>query len=146
MLINNKSGCMVVGKVSRDPETRETTKNSVTKFSVLYGQDMTQEDANGRHPGKFLDIDVWGRPGEVVASTVQKGDYILASGILKNREYEGKTYWSLSADIVIPSLTVIDAIIPVGSESAGAAAQPAPYPQSQAGFSELPDDDGDFPF
>jgi single stranded DNA-binding protein len=123
VIINNKSGCLVIGRVARDPETRQTTSNSVTKFSIIYDQDATKTLENGKHPSKFMDIDAWGTRGTVAAQTIQKGDNVMVAGQLRSREYEGKTYWSVTADIIVPSLSVINAIIPEETCAEGAYSQ-----------------------
>lgn len=145
MLINTKTGMLITGKVAKDPETKATQANTVTKFSVLYGYDGSQKDDQGRRLGKFMNVDMWGAPGETAASILQKGDHVLVAGELKTNEYEGKTYYSLNADIVIPSLTVIDALIPAEvAGDTGCNSEQASAPGGE--FLPLDEDDGDLPF
>lgn len=146
MIIGSKksNGYCVSGKITRNPETRSTPNGGIiTKFSVLYGQDETTTDDNGRHPGKFMDVDVWGSQGEITGSILQKGDSVAVFGRLRSREYEGKTYWSITADVILPDIAVINAIIPPDSSSAVPAQSSAPIQAPE--FEEL-DDDGDVPF
>lgn len=141
MVINNKFGCTVIGRIARDPEqkTFDSGKSKVN-FSVIYGRDLEGErDEHGRLPSLFMNIDVWSEYGEN-CMWLQKGDNVAVTGRIDKREHEGKTYVTLVADSVIPDAPSIYRMI--GKMAINVAtADEAPS------FSDIPElDDGDLPF
>jgi single-strand DNA-binding protein len=89
----------VVGRVGRDPEVKQTpTGKKVAAFSVAkrtgYGDGAT----------KWFDVEVWGTrksgdPEPLLAKVqgLQKGQLVGIEATSKDREYNGKTYTTLSA-------------------------------------------------
>jgi single stranded DNA-binding protein len=144
MLINSKTGVFLTGRVTKDPKTKQTANSSVTKFSILYGY-SSEKDENDHRQGKFMDVDVWGKAGEDLTSVIQKGDHLAVSGELRQREYEGKTYYSVSAQEIFPDLSVILAIVPESAEEGCNSGEVTHDVPSSAEFDTL-DDDGDLPF
>jgi single-stranded DNA-binding protein len=144
MLINNRYGIWVTGRVTKDPETKQTTSSSVTKFSVLYGQGA-EADESGRKPGLFMDVDVWGKDGEEIASCIRKGDHLGIAGQLKKREYEGKTYYSVNAQEIFLTAGVTLSLIPEPDE-AGCNSAEISHAKSAPVFEPLDEDDGNLPF
>jgi single stranded DNA-binding protein len=144
MWIKNSSGVFLTGRVTKDPETKQFSNSSVTSFSVLWGY-SDEKDENGHRQGKFMDVDVWGKAGEDLASVIQKGDHLAVSGELRKREYDGKTYYSVSAQEIFPDLSVILAIVPEPTEEGCNSGEGTHDVPSSAEFDTL-DDDGDLPF
>lgn len=102
MLINSKSGCLVAGYVIKDATQREAGKSVVTKFAVRYGEEPPQPgEQHGK--GKVLDIDCWGSLSDATIG-IRKGNHVMAAGEMKSREYQGKTYYSMRAEVVIPDI------------------------------------------
>lgn len=143
-ILNTKDGCIAIGIVGKEPEQKIAGQNTVTKFSIRYGQDKTITDENGRHPAKWLNIDVRGSLGDA-AMMLSKGDAILAAGDLQSREYNGNTYHTLKAQLIVPGLLEQLRIFQQMISAAGmAAGQPIPQPQAPAAAPNPVPDPGDF--
>ena len=76
---NNWSGA---GHLTRDPELRTAGQNQVCKFGIA---------VNGMREDKlFLNVEMWGKRGEIVAERFRKGDAIIVSGSIWQDSYEDK--------------------------------------------------------
>lgn len=99
MIMNTKTGVLVVGELSKDPEFRETKGGTLMRLSVRYDRDKNEE--TGKWMGKFIDVNLWRVDERVWGGMLQQGDTIQAIGKeISAREYNGKTYHSLNADSV----------------------------------------------
>lgn len=106
MIVNTKTGLLVTGTLSKDPELRQVGSSSVLKLSVRYGSEPSAEPG-GKRTGKFLDVDVWDG-ADALDGMLFKGDFVIAAGDeLKSREYNGKTYHSLRASGITPSAQAV---------------------------------------
>jgi single-strand DNA-binding protein len=79
---------LLIGNLTRDPETRHTTQGSqVTKFDIA---------VNDRSRGKenettmFIRIETWNKTAEIAAQYLAKGSTVLVEGRLKIDEYTTK--------------------------------------------------------
>lgn len=80
---------LLTGKVTRDPEIRETAKGNKIRFSVAYGK------------SKFMNVEAWADSGAGnVAGCLEKGDAVLVTGSHRSHEYNGKTYTNVEADFI----------------------------------------------
>lgn len=91
---------LVWGRVSgRDASFRQFDSGKcVTNFSVCFGHG--EADAQGRKPGKYMDVKVWNDNAHY-AACLEKGDTVLVAGELrKEREpdRDGNDRWYLDAD------------------------------------------------
>ena len=73
----------IVGNLTRDPELRHTTAGKpVCDFGL----------AMAEYPGSestvFLDVTVWGPPGESVAKFKKKGEQVAVTGRLRLDQWE----------------------------------------------------------
>lgn len=80
---------ILMGNLTRDPETRQTPNGqSVTNFSLAISRSWKGQDGNTQEAVSFIDCVAWGRTGEVIAQYIQKGRPILVSGRLDQRSWE----------------------------------------------------------
>jgi len=101
---------MLMGNLTRDPETRNTPSGqSVTRFSLAVnrswrGQDGVQHDDTG-----FFDCTAWGKLGETIAQYLKKGDPIFVSGRLNFSSWEDQATKSKRSkvDIVVEDMNFI---------------------------------------
>ena len=85
------SKVILMGNLTRDPETRTTTSGqSVTSFSLAVSRQWRGSDGQNQEQTSFINCVAWGRPGEVIAQYVKKGNPLLVSGRLDQRSYEDK--------------------------------------------------------
>ena len=81
---------ILMGNLTRDPEIRSLPSGAtVTNFGLAVSETWTDK-ASGekREEVCFVDVDAWGRQGEVVLEYFSKGRPILIEGKLKFRTWE----------------------------------------------------------
>lgn len=106
MIVNSKTGLLVSGTIGKRPELRHVGQNDrpVFKFSLRYG---SEQDASGKRRGKYIDVDVWENVEELDGMLAEDDPVIVTAHEIKSREYNGKTYHSISATGVYPSGGVV---------------------------------------
>ena len=91
------------GRLGRDPETRAAGSTTVTSFSMASTQTSGKGDAR-KEITTWVQVEVWGNYGEMLAKHMAKGDFAVVSGRLKVEEYEKdgakRTSVKISADNV----------------------------------------------
>lgn len=86
----------LVGRVTRNPEDSETKSGKeITKLSVVANRSFERDDSF------FVEVAAFGgsNHGEKMRATLNaltKGDRIAMEGTLKEREYNGKTYYDFT--------------------------------------------------
>ena len=122
---------MVCGRLPRDAELRTVgeKKSSLLSFGLAVGE-------RGEGDNKetvWANVQAWHERARKYTG-LKKGDTVMVIGKLDVREYEGKTYKNLVADMIITE----------GALAEAAAAAPAPLPSADLGedFEELFSDDG----
>lgn len=89
----NKS--ILIGRLGKDPETRNFENGSVTTFSLATSETYKDRSGNRQEKTEWHNISFWGKQGEIVAKYFKKGDSILVEGKIAYREYEkdGRRYF-----------------------------------------------------
>lgn len=97
MILRNETNTVVAGRLIKDASYSRvgTKKTPLTKLSVAYSKDG------------IMNVDTWAELAEATQD-LKKGDRILCAGTLASREYNGKTYWTLTADYVGQPLKPVD--------------------------------------
>jgi single-strand DNA-binding protein len=82
---------IVVGRLGRDPESRQAGGSTVANFSVA--TDETYKDKSGEKQKKteWHRIVVWGKQAEIAQQYLTKGMLVLVEGKLETREWEDKS-------------------------------------------------------
>ncbi|MFA6255325.1 MAG: single-stranded DNA-binding protein [Patescibacteria group bacterium] len=87
----NLNKAMIIGNLTRDPETRTTPSGqTVTSFSVA--TNLIWTDANGEKQKKveFHNIVAWRKLAEICAQYLKKGNKVYIEGRLQTRDWEGQ--------------------------------------------------------
>ncbi len=85
----------LIGRLTKDPETKETSGGMIAKFSVAC--DNNDKDKTTT----FFNCTAFGKSAEFVAKYITKGRLVLVSGSIKsNQGSDGKTYWQVDASKV----------------------------------------------
>ncbi len=81
---------ILMGNLTRDPEIRSLPSGqTVTNFGLAVSERWTDKTSGEkREEVCFVDVDAWGRQGEVVLEYFSKGKPILIEGKLKFRTWE----------------------------------------------------------
>ena len=102
---------ILAGNLTRDPELRYTPKGTaVAKLGLAVSRTWTGEDGQKKEEVSFIDIEAWGRQGEVIAQYMKKGRPLLVEGRLKLDSWEDKnTKQKVSKlKVVLESFSFID--------------------------------------
>jgi single-strand DNA-binding protein len=127
---------ILAGNLTRDPELRYTPKGTaVAKIGLAVNRTWTTETGEKKEEVSFIDVEAWGRQGEVIAQYMKKGRPLLIEGRLKLDSWEDKnTKQKVSKlKVVLESFSFIDS----NRGDAGGGA-PAPAPSRPAATSAAP--------
>ena len=121
----NFNKVILAGNLTRDPELRYTPKGTaVAKIGLAVNRTWTGEDGQKKEEVNFIDVEAWGRQGEVIAQYMKKGRPLLIEGRLKLDTWEDKnTKQKVSKlKVVLESFSFIDS----KPSDASGGAPPAP--------------------
>jgi single-strand DNA-binding protein len=135
--MNGYNRVIIAGNLTRDPEMRYTPKGTaVARFTLAVNRTYATETGEKKEEVSFIDVDAWGRQGEVIAQYMKKGRPLLVEGRLKQDTWEDKNTHQKQTKlkVVLDAFTFIDSNrgdsggAPVGGRPAAApaaAAEPA---------------------
>jgi single-strand DNA-binding protein len=150
----NFNKVILAGNLTRDPELRYTPKGTaVARFTLAINRTWKSESGESKEEVSFVDVDAWGRQGEVIAQYMKKGRPLLVEGRLKQDSWEDKnTKQKVSKlKVVLESFSFIDSNRGDGGNAEAPRSRPAPAAPG-SGASEAPEsstpppEDDDVPF
>ena len=81
----------LIGNLTRDPELRVTPKGTaICQFGLAVNRQFKDESGQTRDETAFIDIEAWGKQGELVAKYLTKGSPAMVEGRLKFDQWEDK--------------------------------------------------------
>jgi single-strand DNA-binding protein len=81
----------LIGNLTRDPELRVTPKGTaICQFGLAVNRQFKDESGQTRDETAFVDIEAWGKQGELVAKYLTKGSPAMVEGRLKFDQWEDK--------------------------------------------------------
>lgn len=82
---------IVMGNLTRDPETKQVGSGSVTEFGLAINTSYYSKAAEERREDVcYIDVSFWGPRGEAVQKYLAKGDPIHVEGRLAFRTWEDR--------------------------------------------------------
>lgn len=82
----------LIGNLTRDPELRVTPKGTaICQFGIAVNRQFKDESGATRDETTFVDIEAWGKQGELVSKYLSKGSLAMVEGRLKLDQWEDKT-------------------------------------------------------
>ena len=82
----------LMGNLTRDPEMRVTPKGTaICQFGLAVSRSWKDESGQTREEATFVDIEAWGKPGEIISKYCTKGRPLFVEGRLKFDQWEDKT-------------------------------------------------------
>jgi single-strand DNA-binding protein len=86
----NLNKVLLIGRLTRDPETRTTQSgSSVVAFGLAVNRTYLRRDSGEKvEETCFVDVEAWGRTGETIARYMTKGRQLLVEGRLKFDTWE----------------------------------------------------------
>lgn len=99
MIVQTKNGVMLHGEISKDPVLRDVGQKRVLKFDLKASR---AQDETGKWQSFFVGVTIW-HGIDQLDGMFEKGDQVTVfAQKLKEREYNGKTYYDVDADDVQP--------------------------------------------
>jgi len=87
----NLNKAMIIGNLTKDPETRSTTSGqTVTTFSVATNRMWTDKEGQKQQKTEFHNIVAWGKLGEICAQYLKKGGLIYVEGRIETRSWDAQ--------------------------------------------------------
>ena len=82
----------LIGNLTRDPELRVTPKGTaICQFGIAVNRQFKDESGATRDETTFVDIEAWGKQGELDAKYLTKGSPAMVDGRLKLHQWEDTT-------------------------------------------------------
>jgi single-strand DNA-binding protein len=82
----------LMGNLTRDPEMRVTPKGTaICQFGLAISRSWKDESGQTREEATFVDIEAWGKQGEVISKYCTKGRPLFVEGRLRFDQWEDKT-------------------------------------------------------
>jgi single-strand DNA-binding protein len=83
--------CILLGNLTRDPETRVTPKGTtICQIGLAVNSSYKDKDGNAKEEVTYVDVDCFGKQAEVIAKYMTKGKPILIDGRLKLDSWQDK--------------------------------------------------------
>jgi single-strand DNA-binding protein len=98
----------LIGRLGKDPEGKYTPSGKkVTHFSLAVSQ---RWKANGetKEYTEWVNVEVWGRLGEVCQEYLKRGSLVYVEGRLKTEKYEDKGETKYFTKVVVLTLQFLD--------------------------------------
>lgn len=153
---------MLIGRLTRDPELRQTTNGTAyAKFGIANNRRYTAQGER-KEEVSFFNCTAWGRQAEVINQYCRKGKQVAIEGRLQQRSWQDQSGQKQSAvDVVVENLQMLGGPGDGGGSGGGGQGNyggggydPGPQPPGDfgsggpggGGFDPGPMDDDDIPF
>ena len=81
----------LIGRLGKDPESRFTPNGKkVAHFSLAVSNRWKTADGENKEYTEWVNIEAWGRLGEICQQYLHKGSLVFLEGRLKTDKYEDK--------------------------------------------------------
>lgn len=133
---------ILVGRLTRDPDTRVTANSSCTRFSIAVDRRFKQD---GQPTADFPNCIAWGKTAEFVEKYFHKGMKILVEGRIQTGSYQNKEGQTIyTTDVVAESVEFVESKAASGNNNAPANNNTAPAPQTDdEGWMDVPEETED---
>ena len=99
----------LIGRLGKDPESKFTpTGKKVTQFRLAVDNRWKDKSGETKESTEWVNIEAWGRLGEVCQEYLKKGSLIFLEGRLKTDKYEDKGETRYFTKVVALTLQFLD--------------------------------------
>lgn len=99
----------LIGNLGRDPESKFTpTGKKVCHFSIAVSNRWKDKSGELKETTEWVNIEAWGRLGEICQEYLKKGSLIFIEGRLKTDKYESNGETKYYTKVVAQSLQFLD--------------------------------------
>ena len=99
----------LIGRLGKDPESKFTpTGKKVAHFSLAVSNRWKDKSGETKESTEWVNIEAWGRLGEVCQEYLKKGSLVFLEGRLKTDKYEDKGETRYYTKVVALTLQFLD--------------------------------------
>jgi len=99
----------LIGRLGKDPEGKFTpTGKKVTHFSVAISNRWKSKEGEAKEYTEWVNVEAWGRLGEVCQEYLKKGSLVFIEGRLKTDKYEDKGETRYFTKVVALAMQMLD--------------------------------------
>jgi len=132
----NLNKVMLIGRLTRDPETRNVSSgNAVVTFGLAVNRVYYNRTTNEKvEETTFVDVEAWGRQGETIARFMKKGRQLFVEGRLKFDSWERDGQRRSKLSVVCENFQFMDG----GNDGGGGGGGGGNYSRSEGGGRSAP--------
>lgn len=99
----------LIGYLGKDPESKFTpTGKKVAQFSVAISNRWKNSEGESREHTEWVNVEAWGRLGEICQGYLHKGSLVFVEGRLKTDKYESEGENKYFTKVVALSMQMLD--------------------------------------
>ena len=99
----------LIGRLGKDPDGKFTpTGKQVTHFSLAVTNRWKSKDGETKEYTEWINVEAWGRLGEVCKEYLKKGSLVYLDGRLKTDRYEDKGDTKYFSKVVALQMQMLD--------------------------------------
>ncbi|HJX81061.1 MAG TPA: single-stranded DNA-binding protein [Candidatus Udaeobacter sp.] len=99
----------LIGRLGKDPEGKFTpTGKQVTRFSLAVTNRWKTRDGETKEYTEWINIEAWGRLGQVCQEYLKKGSLVYLDGRLKTDRYEDQGESKYFSKVVALQMQMLD--------------------------------------
>jgi single-strand DNA-binding protein len=99
----------LIGRLGKDPESKFTpTGKKVAHFSLAISNRWKSREGDAKEYTEWVNVEVWGRLGEICQEYLKKGSLVFVEGRLKTDKYEDKGETKYYTKVVALSMQMLD--------------------------------------
>ena len=99
----------LIGRLGKDPESKFTpTGKKVAHFSLAISNRWKSKEGASNEYTEWVNVEAWGRLGEVCQEYLKKGSLVYLEGRLKTEKYEDKGETKYYTKVVALSMQMLD--------------------------------------
>jgi single-strand DNA-binding protein len=99
----------LIGRLGKDPESKFTpTGKKVCHFSLAVSNRWKDKNGETKEATEWVNIEAWGRLGEVCQEYLKKGSLVFVEGRLKTDKYEDKGETKYFTKVIAQTLQFLD--------------------------------------
>lgn len=107
--MRNISKVILIGNLTRDPETRTAANNlSITTFGIATNREWVTKDSRKQDSTEFHDLVCFGHLAEFTAKNLNKGKLVYVEGYLKTRSWDDQSgVKKFRTEVVVEELNLL---------------------------------------
>jgi len=125
----------LVGRLTKAPESREAGATTLTKLRLAFSHSKKVGDS-WEDQSQYVDVTVFGRLAEVLASALDKGDQVVVTGRLGWREWQAQDGSTRQAHEIVAQ--AVQRVSPRKDRQEGQSATEGPQSAPQSVTDDIP--------